>query len=136
MRKGKWPGGPKLGIYDSKIWWGGAKEGEVEALRTGARKNEKYDPRVNAGLESQGSRRGYPTNVVMGNGSTNEGVQRVASGRRRVSQYGGAQGYPHQAGSGYDRRSQPGLDVYSGHNQNGQGVDRRRSVMGEMGRRY
>ena len=35
MRKGRYPGGPKWGIFDRRVWNGCASEGRVEELRVG-----------------------------------------------------------------------------------------------------
>lgn len=64
MRKGRYPGGPKGGIFDEKVWRGGASKERVEELRAvGEEKKRKRKRRKRDGgrgggkMGRRGSRR-------------------------------------------------------------------------------
>ena len=97
VRKGRYPGGPKAGIFDQRVWRGGASRERVEELRG------------EEGKKKAGQRR-----------------------RRRVDDgYGGDV----RVGEGY--RDQEGRrERGDGRSEMSEGLDRRRTILGEVSGRY
>lgn len=54
VRKGRYPGGPKWGIFDRRVWNGCASEGRVEELRVAGRRG-KGGGRRGDGIDAVGS---------------------------------------------------------------------------------
>jgi len=133
IRKGRYPGGPKTLIYDEKVLNGGADEDMVEELRVDEqeRRMAKEEKRrgggptlpvcAGAGVERVPSRRNQ---VVLSGGIPDRRSSVWGEGYKRRSQVNGAASERDQVGpAGYDRRSQIS-----------NGVDNRRSILGELRR--
>lgn len=105
MRKGKYPGGPKAGIFDERVWRGGASRGRVEELR----------------VEGEEARKGGKVG---------------RRGSRRVDGYDGLR----RDGEEYEGWDSPGRDgvSYRGgrREEMSEGLDSRRTILGEVGGRY
>jgi len=78
VRKGRYPGGPKWGIFDRRVWNGCASEGRVEELRVGGRRGD------GAGCESdlrRGRRsRGYVEDRRSQDGYRGDGRSEMSEG--------------------------------------------------------
>ena len=55
VRKGKYPGGPKAGIFDEKVWRGGASRERVQELRAGEEERRRGGGRRVGGRGTRGN---------------------------------------------------------------------------------
>lgn len=121
VRKGRYPGGPKAGIFDEKVWRGGASRGRVEELRV-AEEERRW--------EKKDGRRGK------GKGSKGQGGRR---GSRRLDGYDGSAGVGRD-GQGYEgsgSRVRDGAGYRGdGRSEMSEGLGGRRSILGEVSGRY
>ena len=105
VRKGRYPGGPKAGIFDQRVWRGGASRERVEELR-----GEEEEGRGGRGKKKAGQRRR----------------------RRRVDD-----GYGGDARVGEGCWDQEGRrERGDGRSEMSEGLDGRRTILGEVSGRY
>ena len=119
VRKGKYPGGQKAGIFDGKVWRGGASRERVEELR-----REEEERLWEKGERKRGKRKGGDVS---------------RRGSRRMDGYGGdvGDGRGVQDREGYDARRRD-IASYRGDRRSemSEGLDRRRTILGEVSGRY
>ncbi len=118
MRKGKYPGGQKAGIFDERVWRGGASRERVEALR-----EEEEEKRWEKGERKRGKK--------------NAGqVGRRES--RRMDGYEGNAGFRRDMRDheGYDAHRRDGASNRGGRrSEMSDGLDRR-TILGEVSGRF
>lgn len=117
VRKGKYPGGQKAGIFDEKVWRGGASRERVEELR-----EEEEERR----WEKSGRKRGRKNAVQVGR-----------RGSRRVDGYDGKAGFRRDdlGHEGYDAHRRDGASYRDGRGEMSEGLDRR-TILGEVSGRF
>lgn len=111
VRKGRYPGGPKAGIFDERVWRGGASKARVEELRV---------------LGEERKRGKKDVGMVSGSG-------------RRIDGYDGKEGFRGDAEGyeGYSARGRDGASYRGGRrDEMSEGLDRRRTILGEVSGRY
>ena len=119
VRKGKYPGGPKAGIFDERVWRGGASRARVEELRVVGEER----------LWEKSERKRGKRNVGM--------VGR--RGSRRMDGYDGMLGFRRDGGDyeGYDaQRGNRGSCRGDRRGERSEGLDGRRTILGEVSGRY
>lgn len=115
MRKGIYPGGRKAGVFDERVWRGGASRGRAEELRV--EEEERVGGKKDGGL----------------------GGRRRARGRRMDGGYDGGVGGGRggQGYEGYGGRGRDGVGYRGdGRSEMSEGLDRRRTILGEVSGRY
>lgn len=113
VRKGKYPGGPKAGIFDERVWRGGASRGRVEELRVEGKEERLGGKRKGGKVGRSGSRRvdGYDVKGGL---------------RRNDEDY-----------EGWGAHGRDGASYRGGRREEmSEGLDRRRTILGEVGGRY